>query len=278
MGETIAPQEEVSAIALASLATLAIIGGVILYKWLQYKAYDNPLLAHSFLTSSLNIKQKEILHKYFKFYNYLPKRSKDIFEFRVAKFMSLRQFIPRQMQSVSEEMKVLISASAIMVTFGYPRVFLSYFKYIVVFPDQFFSGAGQRYHKGEVNPREKAVVLSWRHFVEGYASSEGVNLGIHEMAHALQLENAITNHEFNFIDEEAADYWQRLTDLEIAKIRNGDISFFRAYAATDHSEFFAVCAENFFERPGAFAGYNYELYNCLKRIFRQDPLMLYKEL
>lgn len=265
-------------IALASLATLAFFVGLFLYKYLEYRAFDNPLLAGLPFTSRLTPQQQEILRKHFKFYNYLPKRSQNIFEFRVAKFMDIRTFVPRQMVEVTEEMKVLISASAIMLSFGFPRVFLSYFKYIVVFPDQFFSSNGQRYHKGEVNPKDKAIVLSWRHFVEGYASSDGINLGIHEMAHALQLENITTNQEYNFIDNEAIDHWQNLTLQEQSKIKQKQATIFRAYAATDHAEFFAVAAEIFFEQPATFAAYNFQLYDCLRRILKQDPLLLYKKL
>jgi len=277
MGSANVEQVSIVGIAIASIATLAFFVGLILYKWMQYEAYSNGRFASLWVTSSLTATQKNILVKYFHFYNQLPRKSQQIFEFRVARFIELKEFVPRQMVSVNEEMKVLISASAIMLTFGYPKVFLSYFKYIIIFPEEFFSNANQRFHKGEVNPRQKAIVLSWKHFVEGYATREGVNLGIHEMAHALQLENIVQNHEYNFLDEETQELWNQLASEEIQKIRRGETSFFREYAATDHAEFFAVAVENFFERPQEFSAYNYQLYRCLCELLRQDPLLLDKK-
>ena len=123
-----------------------------------------------------------------------------------------------ELAEVTEEMQVLIAASAVQLTFGFPSIFLSYFQNIVIYPDQFFSQVGQRYHKGEVNPQAKAIVLSWRHFVEGYASNEGVNLGLHEMAHALQLENIVMNNEYDFLNEDHIKHWQQLAGIEIEKI------------------------------------------------------------
>ena len=230
------------------------------------------------LTKPLSNSQRAILRKYFKFYLYLPPKSQRIFENRLVKFIALKNFVPRNMPLVTVEMQVLIAASAIQLTFGYPNVFLSYFKNIVIFPDQFYSKEGQAYHKGEVNPKAKAIAISWRHFAEGYASSEGVNLGLHEMAHALQLENIVVNNEYNFLNQQAINKWQVLADLEIEKIKSGESSLLRPYGATNNSEFFAVAVEVFFERPSDFIKYNQALYQALANVLRQDPIRLYKRL
>ncbi len=176
--------------------------------------------------------------------------------------------------SVTEEMQVLIAASSVQLTFGLPDITLAHFENIIVYPDQFFSQAGRREHKGEVNPRAKAIVLSWKHFAEGYASKEGVNLGLHEMAHALQLENIVMNSEYDFLDEDHIKRWQKLAGIEIEKVRNGETAFFRAYAGTDHAEFFAVAVENFFERPQEFKANHEGVYNALSDLLNQDPLLL----
>lgn len=226
--------------------------------------------------SSLKPSAKASLEKHFDFYKKLPAQSKRIFEFRVKRFKDITEFIPRDMSEVTEEMEVLISASAVQLTFGYDNVFLDHFERIIIYPDQFFSNAGQRYHKGEVNPRAKAIVLSWKHFVEGYATNEGVNLGLHEMAHALQLENIILNDEYGFMDDEGIRVWQALAAEEIKKIISPEQSFFRDYGGTNQAEFFAVAVENYFERPKAFLEYNEGLYRAMCRLLRQDPVILIK--
>ncbi|MEP0365373.1 MAG: zinc-dependent peptidase [Cyclobacteriaceae bacterium] len=225
---------------------------------------------------ALRPSEKQSLEKYFEFYRRLPAKSKKIFEYRVRTFRDITDFVPREMQAVSEEMEILISAAAVQLTFGFNNVFLDHFERIIVYPDQFFSTSGQRYHKGEVNPRAKAIVLSWKHFVEGYAFNEGVNLGLHEMAHALQLENIIMNDEFGFMDDDDIRVWHALAEKEIEKIISPEESFFRAYGGVSQAEFFAVAVENFFERPKEFKAYHSVLYQTMCKLLKQDPIILMK--
>jgi MtfA peptidase len=222
----------------------------------------------------LGEKSAQYLQKNFHFYQLLPPKSKKIFEGRVAAFMWRKKFVPREMNEVTWEMQLLISASAIQLTFGFPYVNLSFFKYILVYPDKFFSQANQQYHRGEVNPSMQAIVLSWRYFVEGYLQPDGRNLGLHEMAHALRLENRIMNEEYNFLDPYALGAWDALAEQEMASMQNGNGSFFREYGATCREEFFSVAVENFFERPVEFHKYNASLYDALAKVLRQDPKLL----
>lgn len=188
--------------------------------------------------------------------------------------MTSKKFIPREMNHVSMEMKVLISASAIQLTFGFPNVNLRWFRNILVYPDTFYSHANKARHKGEVNPRAKAIVLSWKYFVEGYLQKDGRNLGLHEMAHALRLENRITNQEFDFLDAEILHEWEIRAERTIQEIRNGTEYFFREYGATNNEEFFAVAVENFFERSKLFLEKHPKTYQTLCRLLKQDPALL----
>ncbi|MEM9897573.1 MAG: zinc-dependent peptidase, partial [Bacteroidota bacterium] len=194
-----------------------------------------PILARLFIrfnqTGSLfpvvflKQKHKDFLLRNFTFYQKLPPKSKKIFERRVALFTSTKKFIPRQMNHVTWEMKVLISASAVQLTFGFPKVNLSWFKYILVYPDVFFSNANQAHHKGEVNPKAKSIVLSWKHFVEGYLTPDGRNLGLHEMAHALRLENRIMNHEYKFLSDDILHEWEVHAKRTMQEIQTGQETF-----------------------------------------------------
>ncbi|MEO9966295.1 MAG: zinc-dependent peptidase [Reichenbachiella sp.] len=221
----------------------------------------------------LSASRKKILLKRFPYYVNLSENKRRRFEQKVQYFIHVKEFIPRQIPVVTEEMKVLIAACAVQLTFGYPKIFLSHFKRILVYPDNYYSTINKTYHKGEVNPRMQAIVLSWKAFVEGYIDQEdGRNLGLHEMAHALRLENLILNAEYNFLDAEVLESWQRLADEEMINIANGQSSMFRDYAGTDPDEFFSVAIENFFERPEKFKGLMPNLYGILVLLLKQDPL------
>lgn len=214
------------------------------------------------------------LEQNFTFYQKLPPKSKVIFEKRVAYFKSGKKFIPRQMEKVTWEMKILISACAIQLTFGFPRVHLTYFRHILIYPNTFFSQRNQQHHRGEVNPKAKAIVLSWTYFLEGYLKADGRNLGLHEMAHALRLENRIMNEEYDFLDKETLSQWERIAKTTIKEINEGSEHFFRAYGGVNSEEFFAVAVENFFERPQAFYDHHPQTYRTLCRLLRQDTLLL----
>lgn len=228
-------------------------------------------------TIYLSKKHQDYLAQYFLFYQRLPEKSQKRFRNRVAKFISTKKFIPRSLNEVTGEMKVLISASAIQLTFGFPSVNLSYFRNILVYPDSYYSVINRTYHKGEVNPRFKAIVLSWKNFVEGYLDPhDGRNLGLHEMAHALRLENRIMNEEYNFLDSRILTEWEERADNTMIEINEGREDFFRGYSATDREEFFAVAVENFFERPEEFSEKHPLTYKTLCNLLKQDPLLLEK--
>ena len=231
---------------------------------------------HFFPAFYLSEKHVSFLSKNFSFFQKLPSESKKVFQKRVAYFISTKKFIPRKMDKVTWEMKVLVAASAIQLTFGYPKVNLSFFKNIVIFPESFFSSSNQAFHKGEVNPKMKAIALSWKDFVEGYLSLDGRNLGLHEMAHALHLENRIRNEEYNFLDKKWLKDWEQHAQKTMAEINLGEESFFRQYGGANREEFFAVAVENFFERPIEFKEKHPFTFRTLSLLLRQDPSILEK--
>ena len=220
-------------------------------------------------------KYKEILQKYFKYYQDLSPVNKVKFERKVASFIYGKQFIPRNVDEVTIEAKVLIAASAVQLTFGLPNIYLSYFTKILVYPNDYYSRITRRYHKGEVNPRFGIIVISWQSFIDGYiVPNDSRNLGLHEMAHALRFEQMVRSEEFPPFEEELLtqfdDYAHRVCHDESFSSQ----TFLRPYACTNEQEFFSVAVENFFERPLEFSQQMPELYIILTKLLAQDPLAL----
>ena len=217
---------------------------------------------------------KDILNRHSRYYRALTAADKTRFERKVCNFLYSKRFIPRNMNEVTIEAKVLIAASAVQLTFGLPNIYLQHFDKILLYPNEYYSSITKKYHKGEVNPRFGIIVLSWNHFAAGLSDDkDSVNLGLHEMAHALRLENIIRNEEYKFFDERLI---QRFDDFARNICKNMETygNFFRAYACTDEHEFFSVAVENFFERPQLFKSQIPDLYVTLTRLLGQDPLKL----
>ena len=217
---------------------------------------------------------KDILQKYFAYYQSLSAADRGKFERKVCNFLYSKRFIPRNIREVTIEARVLIAASAVQLTFGLPDIYLQHFDKILVYPNEYYSSITKRYHKGEVNPRFGIIVLSWNNFVEGYVHPHSsVNLGLHEMAHALRLENIIRNEQYKFFDEGLVRKFDEYARNICSNLQDyGD--FFRPYACTNQHEFFSVAIENFFERSELFRRNIPELYTILTRLLGQDPLIL----
>ena len=224
----------------------------------------------------LDPRHEVILQKYSAYYNSLGEGDRATFRKRLQKFMYSKTFIPRGFAEVTDEMKVLISASAIQLTFGLPFLYLANFNRILIYPDSYYSRITKLYHAGEVNPRMGVIVLSWKAFVDGYADlTDSFNVGLHEMAHAIHFENRIRNEEYDFLDRKALYQLELITARELPKIQSGEPHFFRSYAGTNQYEFFAVALEYFFENPVGFKAALPDLYDALVRLLRQDLMSLY---
>jgi len=149
----------------------------------NYLVAANPLIRRyipSFLfLRRIEKKYKQSLVKYSSFYNYLSEKDKISFEKRVQKFIDLKQFTPRAgIKEVTPEMKAMIAATAIQLTFGYPNVYFKHFKRILIYPDNYYSTITRAYHKGEVNIRG-IIVLSWKSFHDGFINpTDGINLDL----------------------------------------------------------------------------------------------------
>ena len=243
-----------------------------IYKYI-IKNHFNGIL----LFIDLKPRYRKILETYSNYYHMIPQKKQRLFRARVAKFIAMKEFVVRgDLPKVTDEMKVLIGSLAIQLTYGHPNIYFQNFYKILIYPDSYYSEISKNYHHGEVSPRGY-IILSWKNFLEGWIDrKDGTNLGLHEMAHALHLENAIRNEEYDFLDFEMLKMFDREASVEIEKIRNGETPFFRAYAGTNKHEFFAVMIENFFERPSEFKTYNASLYSVCCKLLNQNPLQLHR--
>lgn len=128
-----------------------------------------------------------------------------------------------------------------------------------------------------------AVVLAWDAVLAGAADADdGHNVVFHEFAHQLDFEDGRTDGAPLLGSEDPwyrrKDHyknWARVLRAEYEKLRAnveaGEPSAIDEYGATNPAEFFAVATEFFFERPRDLQQRCSELYDELKRFYKQDP-------
>ena len=211
-----------------------------------------------------------ILSQYNPYYKSLDDTVRDRFLRRVLHFMEDKDFEYIDIEQ-EERMPLLISAAAVQLTFGLENYLLDYFKTIYILRENYRFGLYNMPFEGHVS--EDGIYLSWNNFIREFTDySDGQNVGLHEMAHALAY--------VNFTVEEGKDdtFHDKFKDFSVVarpvfeKMQAGETTVLDPYAATNYQEFWAVSIETFFERAHAFKKQMPELYRALCILLNQDPL------
>jgi Mlc titration factor MtfA (ptsG expression regulator) len=199
---------------------------------------------------------------------------KNKFKKRVQKFIHSKDFEGRKELIVTDEMKVLVAAIALQLTFGFKKHYnYDYFYKIILYPERYLSRHTGLMHTGEMNT-SGILVFSWKDFYEGIKTdNDSKNVGLHEFAHALDFmakaQLGVDDYFYYTIEKIkvfARHYIQKQPEQP----------FFRNYATTNSMEFFAVATEYFFEAPAEFRKAMPELYNLYTIALRQSPLSTVK--
>nr|WP_315195948.1 zinc-dependent peptidase [uncultured Flavobacterium sp.] len=225
-----------------------------IFMFLEYcfgLVFDKPFFVHFCpFPKKISPNALHFLNTQFPFYIRLSDKEKVYFEHRIACFLNKYEFISRENFVITEEVKVHVAATFIMLSFGMREYLCEVFDKIIIYPSIYFSRITKQYHKGEFNPNTKTVVFSWEDFQKGFdISSDNLNLGIHEFAHVLHhhgLEDndssaVLFSRMYALINEEVNDPVFREQLIQS--------NYFRIYAFTNQFEFLAVILEHYFETP-----------------------------
>ena len=227
---------------------------------------------------SLSPVQIKILQKHYPFYQKLPATSKKTFENRVARFISMKKFIGESGMMITPQVKALIAAAAVQVSFGLRDFRFLHFDTIIVHPDKFYSKYGNAYHLGETNPRMQSISFSWFHFLKGIAiEDDNLNLGIHEFSHALFL-NYLSGKKEDWHFDSHYEQWKAEGAQQFFALRENTGDYIREYATTNLMEFFAVVVECFFETPKELLEKHPDIYSSVRKLLKQNPIALQKAL
>jgi len=214
----------------------------------------------------LNDDRRHVLDAQFPYYTKMNEKDKEEFRNRVQHFITNKRFESADNITITEEMKVLIAATAIQILFKRKAYYLSKFDTILVsknFPVQLNNLHSKR-----------EIQISWDEFEQGYKSiTDGYNPGIKIMAMALDLEHQFG--ENSMFSETTYKEFNRLYKQEAEKYILSGKSKYDNYNKVDRSEYFAVAVEYFFERPEHFHANQPAMYLALSKLLRQDALGIY---
>ncbi|WP_052467123.1 zinc-dependent peptidase [Psychroserpens damuponensis] len=254
----------------AFLMVIFFIGRLFYFFEMAYVEYINKKLFFNhvyFRKKKLTNSQKSLLNKNFKFYQRLSIKHQSYFEHRVYKIISETEFIGKDID-VTEEMKLVLSATLTKLTFGLRDYNIESVERIIFYPEAFYSQTNKTYHKGEFNLGLRALVLSWKDVLHGYEiEDDNLNLAVHEFTHAIhfyymKVRRSSTSAAI-FLDA-FVELTTMLDNDQKLKTRLVDSNFLRDYAYTNQFEFISVIVETFIESPQDFRSNFPLIYNKVK--------------
>ena len=173
---------------------------------------------------------------------------------------------------LDDELRLLVAASAVTLSVGWPDYEWDQLTEVLLYPDDFdrdYRFGGEE-RAGEAHPWG-TVILSVPALVESFeVPDDAYHVGLHEFAHLLDVDQTHFDGIPVGLDETRAREWVLLAEREMERLRSGR-SAFDDYGAHDPVEFLAVAVEAFFEIPQVVRRRHRDLYAILSAYFGQDP-------
>lgn len=282
----------VAAIVIPSFLLTLIMGGLVWYDyipdaWKWTLVFPLAILVGTFVIRrglqewwhtkkppKLADVEKDILERFFPYYRQLNAEYKREFEGRVALFRLQKVFQMRGAPKIPGDIQLLVSASAVQVSFGFPRgkeLFLR-LATIVLYPKTFITPEiNEEMHAVELHEDKKTnfdcLLLSINMFVGGLqAPNTYYNTGVYGFALALKSELGIKDEDIVHEDE----FMVFLTKLHV--LRDFPVAYIFMYTGLEKFDVFELCVEFFFSMPQVLFDELPATYNYLTRVLNQDPL------
>ncbi|HXB09326.1 MAG TPA: zinc-dependent peptidase [Puia sp.] len=256
----------VDAAHMTGFCFLTLLLVLLIYRWLTRVQMEKRRRLYATRRDDFD----GLLARYNPYYRSLSNIGRERFLHRVLLFMEAKKFEYIDIEP-EESMPLLVSAAAVQLTFGLGHFRMDYFRTIHILKDKYRYGLYNMPFEGHVS--EDGIYLSWTHFIREYTDySDGQNVGLHEMAHALTYVNfAVQDGRDNSFHDHFTEFSAVARPI-FERMQAGESTLLDPYAATNYQEFWAVCIETFFERSTTFRRQLPELYFSLCSLLNQDPL------
>lgn len=216
---------------------------------------------------------RDVLHETVPYYERLSESERTRFEREIIFFLDEHVVTGPRRAPLSERVRVLVAASAVMLVFGRPSFRYPRLRDIVVYQDAFDEAYREGHAKhilGMVHG-QGPILFSARALEEGFKNPrDGHHVGLHEFAHVLDFQTGDIDGIPSLMPWQSIAPWIRVMHDEVRRVR-ARRSILRRYATTNEAEFFAVATEAFFERPRELRQKHSELYALLRDTYGQDP-------
>jgi len=224
------------------------------------------------LTQPMAVQWRDVLQRSVPFYRGLDEGGRQRFDDDVRIFIAEQTISGLEGAAVSDDVKVLIAASAAMLTHGLPDFEWPRVRDIVVYPRAFdadYNPHGEQARIAGMVHLRGPVLFSKRDLEHGFNNArDGYNVGLHELAHVIDMADGVADGIPGDLPWMATAPWISVMADRLRKLRRRKYRHvLRDYAATNEAELFAVAVEAFFERPKKLRARDPELYDMLDNYF-----------
>ena len=214
---------------------------------------------------------REVLRDRYDHYDRLPVDRRARFEDDVRLFLAQKRITGVEV-AVTDELRLLVAASAVTLSLGWPEYDWDQLAEVLLYPQAFdrdYSFESQDL-AGQAHPWG-TVILSVPALLESFADpDDAYHVGIHEFAHLLDVDHTHFDGIPVGLPYQRNAEWVTLVEKEMERLRRRK-SVLDPYGSEDPVEFLAVAVEAFFEAPLEMRQRHRELYAILSEYFAQDP-------
>lgn len=268
-------------------AGLGLVGGTLAGLGLRRAMLARTARRRAALAAPLSARHRNFLLESYDHYERMDAVWRMRFENDVRLFLAETRITGIGVEA-TEELRLLVAASAVSLSVGWPEYEWDQLTEVLLYADDFdrdyaFAGddasgdeaSGVEEDAGRAHP-EGTVILSAPSLEESFAvPDDAYHVGIHEFTHMLarrrdDYEVVIGALPAGLAPGRARE-WAALAEAEMERMRRRKGSAFDEYGANDPGEFLGVAVEAFFEIPQVVRRRHPEVYTILAEYFRQDP-------
>lgn len=200
------------------------------------------------------------------YYQRLSDKNKQKFRTRVALYIEANDFRPQVFEKIPEDVKGIVAANIVQLTFGQKDYLLNMFERIVIYPGNFPTPQHiDRFHASEIYAEDGVLLFAMDHLMPGTLHADKYfNIGLYEYAKVFRLSRPELSYP-----ELPEDLW---TDFE--KISRFPRKKVEEFVGLENLDVWAVSVVFFFSFPEKFKSQLTELYQAHSNMFNQHPAQL----
>lgn len=206
---------------------------------------------------------RHLINTQLPFYQELDVEEKTRFRNRMVWYMEATEFMPQGMESVPLDIKGVIAATVVQMTFGLEDYRLSKFEHIIVYPHPFPSPQfPDKWHASEIYEEDGVIMFSAEQLMPAFLQPQRYfSIGLYEYARVFR--RCYPGVSFPVFDENS---WPALE-----QVSGFQKSLIEKWVGLPNLDVTAVAVVFFFVFPEKFRAILPEAYEKLAEIFRQQP-------